>query len=99
MLPRQDEGKTDIHTSFEGHQRVEVSVYIFDNKVGFRSIEYKLGHYRNITLLEVGLRILKDNSVDSSFSKKRPHKSKLGMLHMTYFTVSLTSIRIILCLK
>ena len=61
--------------------------------------EYKLGHYRNITLLEVGLRILKDNSVDSSFSKKRPPKSKLGMLHMTYFTVSLTSIRIILCLK
>ena len=36
LLLRQDEGKTDIHTSFEGHQRVEVSVYIFENKVGFR---------------------------------------------------------------
>ena len=71
MLQRQDEGKTDIHTSFEGHQRVEVSVYIFDNKVGFRSTEYKLGHYRNITLLEVGLRILKENSVDSPFFKKK----------------------------
>ena len=90
MLPRQDEGKTDIHTSFEGHQRVEVSVYIFDNKVGFRSTEYKLGHYRNITLLEVGLRILKENSVDSSFSKKRPPKNKLDMLHRTCFIVSLT---------
>ena len=82
MLPRQDEGKTDIHTSFEGHQRVEVSVYIFDNKVGFRSIEYKLGHYRNITLLEVGLRILKDNSVDSSFSKKKASQKQIG--HVAY---------------
>ena len=61
--------------------------------------EYKLGHYRNITL-EVGLPYSERKFIIQSIPFLRPPtRSKLGMLRMTYFTVSLTSIRIILCLK